>query len=336
MDRYSNADELWRAMLEDCLAGEIVEARNGEILEHAGPWVGQLERADRSMPTQAGDARGLSLAYAGAEVLWYLSLTGDIEMIRHYAPSYPKWCDEDEDESGKGRKILFGGVGDRLRGSEETLIDAGYDCGSVATIEVRSGYEAHCRHGQLAGAIALLKERPTTRRCVISLWRSSDLAHAIIGDKANLPCYVSLQYTLRQGRLDALTHMRSNDAWLGSPYDVFAFCCLQQLIADERAARVVDTTIVYAEALGASHGWAPAHPESDGPAGWCGVEEAVRTGMTRVIDADALTLAKAGGGTMGADLFLAALTQLSQTPEVRRAALAAIRSPRLRALGGGS
>jgi thymidylate synthase len=40
-----------------------------------------------------------------------------------------------------------------------------------------------------------------------------------------------LQFLIRQQRLQMITYMRSNDAFLGLPHDIFAFTMLQEIIA---------------------------------------------------------------------------------------------------------
>jgi thymidylate synthase len=50
--------------------------------------------------------------------------------------------------------------------------------------------------------------------------------------RRDLPCTLSFQFLLRNGKLEMVTTMRSNDAWLGLPYDVFQFTQLQATVAN--------------------------------------------------------------------------------------------------------
>jgi hypothetical protein len=68
---------------------------------------------------------------------------------------------------------------------------------------------------------------------VLASWFPSDLADGATGQWADIPCTLSVQFLVRAGRLHAVTQMRSNDIWLGTPYDIFAITSLQRLIADE-------------------------------------------------------------------------------------------------------
>lgn len=66
----------------------------------------------------------------------------------------------------------------------------------------------------------------TTRSAIVQLWRPDDLTWF-----ADRPCTIFWQFLLRDDHLDMHTHMRSQDVWRGTPYDVFSFTQLQQTIA---------------------------------------------------------------------------------------------------------
>jgi len=74
-----------------------------------------------------------------------------------------------------------------------------------------------------------LTRDPDTRRAVVTLWNAS---HDNEPDKHDYPCTVALGFSLDDlGRLELNTIMRSNDVWLGFPYDVFQFTQLQLTMA---------------------------------------------------------------------------------------------------------
>lgn len=86
---------------------------------------------------------------------------------------------------------------------------------------------------QVANCVAILRADPLTRQAVVSIWNEADLTH--VGDK---PCTVFLQFLVRPdaGTMMALelhVHMRSQDVWLGTPYDVFMFTQLQHTVAHD-------------------------------------------------------------------------------------------------------
>lgn len=61
---------------------------------------------------------------------------------------------------------------------------------------------------------------PVSRQAVATLWRQKP------GPTKDVPCTVALQWIMRDGWLHCLATMRSSDAWLGVPYDVFNFSAM--------------------------------------------------------------------------------------------------------------
>jgi thymidylate synthase len=70
---------------------------------------------------------------------------------------------------------------------------------------------------------ALLRD-PWTRQAVMTIWRPSP------PPSKDIPCTVAVQWVIRDGKLHCLDTMRSSDAWLGWPYDVFNFSMLSAYI----------------------------------------------------------------------------------------------------------
>lgn len=66
-------------------------------------------------------------------------------------------------------------------------------------------------------ALSSLVFDSTTRQAVISLWRESP------PKTKDCPCTSILQFLIRDGELHLSVYMRSSDAWLGLPYDMFNF-----------------------------------------------------------------------------------------------------------------
>lgn len=80
--------------------------------------------------------------------------------------------------------------------------------------------------GELQHCVTALRLDPTTRQAVATVWKPDDLVH--VGDR---PCTVFMQFLIRDNKLELHVTMRSNDVWLGTPYDVFAFTQIQQTVA---------------------------------------------------------------------------------------------------------
>lgn len=81
---------------------------------------------------------------------------------------------------------------------------------------------------QVLDQVEKLRRDPETRQSVLTLW-SPTLDNQ--PGKRDYPCTVALMYWLDDDALCAMTVMRSQDVWLGTPYDWFQFTQLQQTLA---------------------------------------------------------------------------------------------------------
>lgn len=144
--------------------------------------------------------RALSPHYAAAEILWYLSGTDRGEMITTYAAQYGRML--------QGDGAAYGAYGKRLTDPFD----------------------------QIQGAITALKEAPESRRVVSILWRPTDLEAGMDPSIKDVPCTISWQFILRDKMLCMLVYMRSNDVWLGLPYDAFWNCLICRVVAEELGA----------------------------------------------------------------------------------------------------
>lgn len=194
---YRSIDDFWVAVVRQLLReGHELESRVGKVKEGCA-FSGTLSHVGQTF--LLNKRRRLSPAYACAEFLWYLSLSNDIEMIRAYAPQYHKFAEDG---------VAFGAYGYRWKNDVKGT-----------------------GRNQLELLIDHLQNSLNSRQAIVTMWNANDLVHAITKDHKDLPCTLSLQFLIRQNKLHLIATMRSNDAWLGLPYDVFAFTCLQWLIA---------------------------------------------------------------------------------------------------------
>jgi len=69
-----------------------------------------------------------------------------------------------------------------------------------------------------------LMEDPNTRQAGLTIWRENP------PETKDVPCTVAIFFSIRNSRLNAHVFMRSSDAWLGVPYDVFNFSMLTHLV----------------------------------------------------------------------------------------------------------
>lgn len=128
------------------------------------------------------------------EFLWYLSGTNELQFITHYIKKY--------EEETEDNLTVHGGYGPRL-----------------------FNYQNNCN--QVDNVIQLLRNRPSSRKAVIQLLDPRDLAE----NHKEFPCTCTLQFFIRSEKIHMHTTMRSNDAFMGLPHDIFAFTMLQELIA---------------------------------------------------------------------------------------------------------
>lgn len=198
MNVYPTVDAMFKEVLFDLLPRDRRESRDGDAREIVG-WAGRL--ADPRCNVTLNSVRKMRAYYAAAELLWYLSGADTVKMIKAYAPQYSRFAEDDGRANGA--------------------------YGARWLTEDGTGAET----SQLDLVVDLLRRSPSTRQAVVASWRTRDLAEA--GTKRDVPCTLSLQFLLRDGKLHLVTCMRSNDAWLGLPYDVFCFTSIQQLIAQE-------------------------------------------------------------------------------------------------------
>jgi thymidylate synthase len=82
---------------------------------------------------------------------------------------------------------------------------------------------------QLEAVIGRLTEDPQSRRAAISVYQPEDAVRS----SCDIPCTFGLSYHIRRGKLHATTLMRSNNAFLLLPYNIFEFSLLAEVVAAE-------------------------------------------------------------------------------------------------------
>ena len=76
----------------------------------------------------------------------------------------------------------------------------------------------------------LLQSNTNSRQAIIHIKEARNL---LDNPTKDLNCTIALQFLLRNNKLDLIVTMRSNDIWLGLPYDLFNFTCMQIQMAME-------------------------------------------------------------------------------------------------------
>lgn len=142
--------------------------------------------------------RKMPMRYAIGELAWYLSGSNRVSDISRFAK---KW--EEISDDGVTNNSAYGW-----------------------RIHYKFGYDqwAHIR--------SMLRKDPNSRQAIIHI------KDAVNHPTKDTPCTVYLQFLLREGKLNLSVHMRSNDIWMGVPYDMFSFTFLQMKMAMELGVEV--------------------------------------------------------------------------------------------------
>jgi len=144
------------------------------------------------------------------ELLWYLSGSDNVHDIAHYIGAYKKFAEHD------GR--VNGAYGPRLFSGNPSQFD-----------NVRDK----------------LSKSSGTRKAVIQIFQAKDIVAAF----KDVPCTCTLQFLLRDRKLDLVVYMRSNDAFIGMAHDIFCFTMLQEIMARSISAEVG----IYTHMVGSLH-----------------------------------------------------------------------------------
>ena len=145
--------------------------------------------------------RNMSRRYAAGELLCYIRGTNKKEDFAFYSKSWNKLANpEGTINSAYGYRMFHRRANSDVSQSTEN----------------RFNY-----------ALTQLLENPETKNAVIMLRDDSDLDPEHQKDRC---CTLCLCFNIRDGKLNCRTIMRSQDLWLGLPYDVFCFTRLMQIM----------------------------------------------------------------------------------------------------------
>ena len=79
---------------------------------------------------------------------------------------------------------------------------------------------------QIKNVIEQIKHNPVSRRLVVSAWNPAEL------DVASLPpCHYSYQFSVDGDKLSLMYQMRSNDLFLGCPFNIASYALLLHIVA---------------------------------------------------------------------------------------------------------
>lgn len=88
------------------------------------------------------------------------------------------------------------------------------------------------RINQIAQVQEMLRNNPDSRRIIVSAWNVADIQDLIKGKKSAPPaCHTLFQFFVADNKLSCQLYMRSNDAFLGAPFNIAQFAMLTQMLA---------------------------------------------------------------------------------------------------------
>lgn len=146
--------------------------------------------------------RNMPMRYAIGELAWYLSGSNRVADISRFAK---KWVDISDD--GAHNNSAYGWrIYDKFDFDQWEYVKD------------------------------LIRKDPCTRQAIIHIKDADNRP------TKDVPCTVYLQFLLRDDRLNLSVHMRSNDIWMGVPYDMFSFCFLQMKMAMELGVEIGEYT----------------------------------------------------------------------------------------------
>lgn len=195
----TTADEVW------CMAAAELLHGNG-IRRHAGRGGSTRELLHAAFTIQDPRQRwvvarqpALNPAFAIAEVVWILSGRNDSAFLNYWNSQLPKFA-------GSG-DVYHGAYGFRLR--HQFRID------------------------QLERAYQALRHNPDGRQVVLQIWDPEADFPDTRGQPVNpdIPCNISSLLKMRDGKLEWMQIIRSNDLFRGVPYNFIQFTSMQEVLA---------------------------------------------------------------------------------------------------------
>lgn len=141
----------------------------------------------------------LNMAFALAEIVWILRGRRDLAFLSFWNKNLRKYV-------GPGPQ-LNGAYGHRIRN--------------------RLGFD------QLIRVYKAIKHNNDTRQAVLQIWDSRTDIPKPDGSPADpdIPCNVVSMPKLRNGKLEWMQVIRSNDMFLGTPHNIVQFTCMQEVLA---------------------------------------------------------------------------------------------------------
>lgn len=193
-----SADTVWKEALASLKAnGALQSSRSGNTQELLHANITITKPRNRWVFSRYP---GINPAFAIVEAFWILSGRNDAEIVNFWNPALPKFAGNTSE--------YHGAYGYRLRTTFNKL-------------------------DQLNRAYEALMENPDSRQIVLQIWNPNlDMPDEHGSPVSNdIPCNICAMPKIRNGKLEWLQIMRSNDIFRGLPYNLVQFTTLQEIFA---------------------------------------------------------------------------------------------------------
>jgi len=189
---YDNMDEAYPDLINNLLQnGQIVSPR-GKITRELMPACITIMNPRKRVIFSP--VRHLNYGFYIGELLWILSKSNDVDFISYYNKNWSLFSDD-------GKK-LNGAYGSRI-----------------------FKYRSNINQFELAYK-QLLQDKDTRQASIVLFDPYKDYK-----ETKDKPCTNLLRFSIRNNKLNMFVVMRSNDIIFGTPYDIFNFTMLQEIMA---------------------------------------------------------------------------------------------------------
>jgi thymidylate synthase len=199
LQKVANASEAFRYFLKEIKQNGIeVQPRDLKCLEINGIGV-VIENAGDNVINDV--RRKMSESYLIFELLWYISA--------------------DLSKSGTDMISTYGKIWDKLR-NDDGSVNSNYGYYFFSRNE-------KSKESQFDYVVDKLKNDKNTRQAIVNI---NNIDHKRIKNCKDFPCTVSVQYFIRENKLNSIVNMRSTDLILGFCNDIYQFSQLQRLVLE--------------------------------------------------------------------------------------------------------
>jgi thymidylate synthase len=159
---------------------------------------GHQMRFDLSEGFPAVTTKKLHLRSIIHELLWFLSGSSNVKYLQENGVRiWNEWADENG------------------------------ELGPVYGVQWRSWSGANGETiDQISQAVDMIKNRPESRRIMVSAWNVADVPNMALP-----PCHALFQFYVADGKLSCQLYQRSADLFLGVPFNIASYALLTQMMA---------------------------------------------------------------------------------------------------------